>query len=388
MASGRIALATAAALLLALAPAVLAQPEGLKIGVVHGPLGDSSGVALAVSTVNGAMMAANDRGYKIALKNVEGGCGNVSEVVTDLVKTHKVAAIIGTFCSGALIAAGDTIAALKVPVITTFSGAKGVAQLGPYVHRTTIVGDAPQIALMKPAAQEYKKVAFIYDDQLISTDFYAVAIKVFEENGGTATISIQIKLDGTIDEYKAAVKEALDSKPDAVYVMTTSAFPDVAMTEILKAIRAEDPAFPILAGQNLNPGVVEAAKVTDADGTVTAPLIAGIWTSSDLPFPKADARYKEAFGINILPSLNGGNQGQTYDAVHAIITAALELGWKNATPGKLNAKMSSLSFSFKRYSGLKGKFDRNGDLIGDQALWVYGINGEMTPAPAPIGGRR
>ncbi|KAG2422391.1 hypothetical protein HXX76_016077 [Chlamydomonas incerta] len=345
------------------------------------PGNDTTIMAEAVSLINGAYMAVADRGYKVNLVTSGLGCDtdNIAKEVERLVKVEKVVAIIGPVCSGTTLAAAPTVNALKVPAISPTAGAIAVSAAGPYVYRTIATVASYVNSLMDYLVPKYTgRMAMVVDDGL-GADWAGLVDKYLAAHGGNVTFRGRFLAEnGTAAQVEDLVKQAMATKPGFAFFMATSAIAPELEVAFIRTARAEDPRFPLVMPNGLDAVTKAALQVAAANGTQSYPLIDGIYLAGDVPTPKANDRYRSMFGLRYMPTLDGGAQSNTYDAMSAIIRAAQAVGHDHLST--LNKALAAKDFTFPRYAGDIGRFDANGDLAAEQQVQAFsGASGEPVP---------
>ncbi|PNW87817.1 hypothetical protein CHLRE_01g003300v5 [Chlamydomonas reinhardtii] len=377
----------AAALLVALLAGshVAAQPRPIKVGVfTFDARDDPTTLAESVSFVEGSYMAIADRGYKVNTVTSPAGCDtdNIAKEVERLVKEEKVVAIIGPICSGAVLAAAPTINALKVPAITASGGALAISTAGPYIYRSIPNAKTYLFTLMNYLAPMFPTMAILYDDSILGLDFKNLATQYYTAKGGKVVSSVMFAGNSTTAHVEDLTKQAAAAKPSLLFYMATSAILPELEGAFIKAARAADPKLPIVMPNGFDVLTKQEFEVVGANGTKSYPALGGIYTSGDVIFPKANARYSSMFGIDTMPTLGGyGYYATAYDAMSAIITAAQESGYNKLK--NVNKMMSAKSFTFRRYNGMMGKFDENGDIIAEAQVQQFSaVTGDAEPIAA------
>ncbi|KAG2487042.1 hypothetical protein HYH03_014288 [Edaphochlamys debaryana] len=349
-------------------PTVLAQPSPLKVGMFTPfGLGPTFGPD-SVGQINGAYMAALDRGYKVELVTSPNGCdtGGIAAEIEKMIMEDKVSAIIGPVCSGTTLAAAETVNRLKIPTISALSGAIAVSQAGPYVYRTYVTPSGILGALMTEVASKYGTIATITDDSLQGMDWSKLGSELYTKAGGKVLAAVDfVTAEQTPDTIGAVVKRAMDSMPDAIAIFATDSLEPDMEAALIKAVRAANPAFPLVMASGVDAQTVEMLGMTDpATNTTSYEMVGGIMKAADKAYGKWDARFNSMFGLSfLLDSANNGQQAYAYDAMSAIIRAAQKSGHRKLKGSDLNKVLSSKSFEFERYGGGLTKFDANGDEI-------------------------
>ncbi|KAG2423131.1 hypothetical protein HXX76_015516 [Chlamydomonas incerta] len=380
----KTALVGVAALVALLAAShVAAQPRPVKVGVFTFDVkADPTTFAESVSIIDGAYMAIADRGYKVNPVTSSAGCDtdNIAKEIERMVKVEKVVAIIGPLCSGTTLAAAPTVNALKVPAITATSGAIAVSTAGPYVYRTLPTAQTYLSTLMAYLVPKYPTMSVLCDDSIIGKDFTTLATKYYTDKGGKVLSSAQFAGNSTAAQVEDLTKQGLAAKPSLFFYMATSAIAPELEGAFIKAARAVEPKLPLVMPNGFDVLTKQAFDVPGPNGTMSYPLLGGIYTSGDVIYPKANERYKSMFGIDSMPAFDGfGYYASAYDAMSAIIVGAQKAGYSKLK--NINKELSSKSFSFPRFNGMPGKFSPDGDIIADAQVQQYSA---ATGEPEPV----
>lgn len=220
-------LLTAATALFAAAVPVLAQ-AGQPILVGHyGSLtgseatfgkSTSAGIRLAIDEVNAAG-GIGGRPVKLVEYDDKGEAREAGIVVTRLVTSDKVVAVLGEVASGLSLAAAPVCQQNKVPMITPSSTNPKVTLVGDYIFRTCFIDPFQGMVGAKFAGETLKaKRAAILVEQ---SSAYSVGLgeefkKAFEKLGGTVTTT-QSYNKGEQD-FTSRLTTIRGGSPDVIYV--------------------------------------------------------------------------------------------------------------------------------------------------------------------------
>jgi branched-chain amino acid transport system substrate-binding protein len=228
----RVAIVGAAALGAASVAAVAqdAKNSGASGPIVIGHYGSLTGseATFGKSTSNGIRLAMKEfnaaggfNGRMVELKeyDTKGDAGEAKLAVERLVKSDKVAAVLGEVASKLSLAGAPVCQQAKIPMITPSSTNEKVTQVGDYIFRVCFIDQFQGFAGAKFASQNLKaRTAAILVDQ---AQAYAVGLaQEFKTNfvsmGGK--IATEQNYTGGTQDFTAQLTSIKSSKPDVIYI--------------------------------------------------------------------------------------------------------------------------------------------------------------------------
>jgi branched-chain amino acid transport system substrate-binding protein len=297
----------------------------------------SRGVKLAMDEINAA---GGINGRKVVLKEYDdkGDAKEAGSVVTRLVSSDKVVAVIGEVASGLSLAAAPVCQEYGVPMISPSSTNERVTMVGDKIFRVCFI-DGFQGYVGAKFAKENRnatKVAVLYDQAApYSAGLAAEFEKHFTSMGGKITTKEAYNA-GTQD-FGAQLNKIAATGPEMIYV--PGYYTDVANI----AIQAKKLGIkvPLLGGDGW-----DSAKLTQIAGESIEGSYYSNHASPDDPSPKIQgfiAKYKKVHGEtpDALAALG-------YDAAGILFDAIKRAG---TTEGAALAKASAET---KGYDGVTG----------------------------------
>ncbi len=200
--------------------------EPVKIGHLASLTGSEA--AFGTSADRGSRMAAEERnaaggilGRPIEIVTVDDQSKNqeVNNCMMKLIQQDKVVAVLGEIASSNTIAAAPSAMRNKIPLVSPGSTNPEVTKKGDYVFRICYTDEFQGKAI---AGFAYKRLAAkraaIITDQAAS---YSISLsKIVKENfeklGGAVAIEVSYKK--TDSDYNAQVNQALQAKPDVLFL--------------------------------------------------------------------------------------------------------------------------------------------------------------------------
>jgi branched-chain amino acid transport system substrate-binding protein len=178
----------------------------------------SNGIRLAIEEVNAA---GGIGGRKVSLKEYDtrGDAGEAKLAVERLVKSDRVAAVLGEVASKLSLAGGPVCQEAGVPMITPSSTNPRVTQVGDMVFRVCFIDPFQGLAGAKFAKDHLKaKSAAVLVDQ---AQAYAVGLaeefeKNFQKMGGK--IATRQTYTGGANDFTAQLTSIRSAKPDVIYI--------------------------------------------------------------------------------------------------------------------------------------------------------------------------
>ena len=181
-------------------------------------LSTHAGIELALEEANAAG-GINGKQIKIISYDDRGDTGEAGTVVTRLITSDKVVAILGEVASSLSLAAGRVAQQYGVPMISPASTNPAVTEIGPMVFRVCFIDPYQGSVCAKFMGNDLKatKAAVLYDQsQAYSTGLREAFVKAFTEQGGTI-VTEQSYGKGDQD-YSAQLTTIRDANPEAIFV--------------------------------------------------------------------------------------------------------------------------------------------------------------------------
>lgn len=211
-------------------PASMSASEQSEDAVLIGHYGSLTGseATFGQSTSNGIRLAIQEynakggfQGKKVVLKEYDtrGDAGEAKLAVERLVKSDKVAAVLGEVASKLSLAGGPVCQQAKIPMITPSSTNPRVTAIGDYIFRVCFIDPFQGLAGAKFAREHIKaKTAAVLVDQ---AQAYAVGLadeftKNFKAMGGT--IVTEQRYTGGAQDFTSQLTSIRSAKPDVIYV--------------------------------------------------------------------------------------------------------------------------------------------------------------------------
>ncbi len=271
----------------------------------------SRGVKLAIEEINAG---GGINGRKVVLKEYDdkGDAKEAGSVVTRLVSSDKVVAVIGEVASGLSLAAAPVCQEYGVPMISPSSTNERVTMAGDKIFRVCFI-DGFQGYVGAKFAKEMKsasKVAVLYDQAApYSTGLALEFEKHFKAMGGTITTK-QAYNAGTQD-FSAQLGTIRSTNPDIIYV--PGYYTDVANIAI--QARRLGMKAPLLGGDGW-----DSSKLAEIAGPAIEGSFYSNHASPDDPSPKIQgfiAKYKKVHNEtpDALAALGYDAAGVLFDAI-------------------------------------------------------------------------
>lgn len=218
----------------------------------------SKGINLAIKEFNAA---GGLNGKKIELKeyDTKGDAKEAGSVVTRLVTSDKVTAVLGEVASGLSLAGAPVCQEYGVPMISPSSTNPRVTKVGDMISRVCFIDDFQGSVCAKFAYEHKKatKVAMLYDQSApYSTGLADDFKKAFKEMGGTITTE-QTYTEGDPD-FNAQLGAIRATNPDIIFV--PGYYTDVANIAIQS--RKLGMTMPLLGGDGW-----DSTKLTEIGGS-------------------------------------------------------------------------------------------------------------------------
>jgi branched-chain amino acid transport system substrate-binding protein len=204
-----------------------AQSKGdIPIGVYVAQTGSEA--AFGTSTVEGEKLAADEinaaggvlgRKIKLIIEDDQGKAEEAASVVTKLITSNDVVALLGENSSNQSLAAAPIAQTNKVPMVSVSSTNPAVTQKGDYIFRVCFTDPYQGKALAAFVSNNLKlKSAAILVDR---KNDYSVGLaeffrKSFEASGGR--IAIEQSYSGGDTEFRPQLTTIKSSKPDILFI--------------------------------------------------------------------------------------------------------------------------------------------------------------------------
>jgi branched-chain amino acid transport system substrate-binding protein len=212
-----------ALLVFAFASPVSRAADPIKIGHLASLTGSEA--TFGQSADRGIAMAAEERKsvlnrpIEIVVVDDQSKSQEVNNCMTKLIQQDKVVAIVGEIASTNTIAAAPAAQRNKVPLVTPGSTNPEVTKKGDYIFRICYLDDFQGRAI---AGFAYKRLgvrkAAIITDQAnsYSLNLSKFVAEAFKNLGGEVAIDVSYKK--TDSDYNAQVNQALQAKPDVLFL--------------------------------------------------------------------------------------------------------------------------------------------------------------------------
>jgi len=266
-------------------------------------------------------------------------------VVTKLITSDKVVAIIGEVASSRTLAAAPVAQQNKIPMITPSSTNPKVTQVGDYIFRTCFIDPFQGLVMAKFATNtlKVKNVAILRD---IKNDYSVGLADVFVENYkkmGGAIVSDESYSEGDTD-FSAQLTAMKARKPEAIFV--PGYYTEVGL--IARQARKLGIAAPLMGGDGW-----DSPKLWEIGGEALNGSFFSNHTSVDDPDPtiqKFVTAYKARF--NEIPDSLGAN---AYDTALIVVDAIKRAG--STDPAKLRDALAQT----KNFPGIAGPISLDAD---------------------------
>ena len=229
---------TALAALSLVAPAVMAQADVFKIGLILPMTGQQATTGRQIEAAAKLYMAQN--GDMIAGKKVQlivkddTSIPDVTKrMAQELVVNEKVNVLAGMGITPSALATAAIATQSKTPLVVMAAATSSITQASPYVVRTSFTLPQASVALADWAPKNgIKKVVTLVSDYGPGID----AEKYFKErltfNGGQVTESLRVPLRNP--DFAPFLQKVRDLKPDALFVFVPSGAGTAVMKQFLE----------------------------------------------------------------------------------------------------------------------------------------------------------
>ncbi|MEN9467225.1 MAG: hypothetical protein RL081_1226 [Pseudomonadota bacterium] len=229
---------TALAALSLVAPAVMAQADVFKIGLILPMTGQQATTGRQIEAAAKLYMAQN--GDMIAGKKVQlivkddTSIPDVTKrMAQELVVNEKVNVLAGMGITPSALATAAIATQSKTPLVVMAAATSSITQASPYVVRTSFTLPQASVSLADWAPKNgIKKVVTLVSDYGPGID----AEKYFKErltfNGGQVTESLRVPLRNP--DFAPFLQKVRDLKPDALFVFVPSGAGTAVMKQFLE----------------------------------------------------------------------------------------------------------------------------------------------------------
>lgn len=224
--------------------------------ILIGEYGSLTGstATFGISTKNGIEMAVDEvnaaggllgRPVRIILEDDQGRPEEAQTVVTKLITSDRVVAILGEVASSRTLAAAPVAQANRIPMVTPSSTNPAVTEVGDYIFRVCFIDPFQGLVMAKFATSSLgmRNVAVLRD---IKNDYSVGLADVFIQNframGGTIT-SDESYSEGDTD-FSAQLTSIRATNPEAIFV--PGYYTDVGL--IARQARSLGMTVPLLGG--------------------------------------------------------------------------------------------------------------------------------------------
>jgi branched-chain amino acid transport system substrate-binding protein len=229
---------TALAALTLLAPAVMAQSDTFKIGLVLPMTGQQATTGRQIEAAAKLYMAQNGNmvgGKKVELiiKDDTSIPDVTKRLAQELVVNDKVNVLAGMGITPSALATASIATQSKTPLVVMAAATSSITEASPYIIRTSFTLPQASVALADWAPKNgIKKVVTLVSDYGPGMD----AEKFFKErltfNGGQVTESLRVPLRNP--DFAPFLQKVRDLKPDALFVFVPSGAGAAVMKQFLE----------------------------------------------------------------------------------------------------------------------------------------------------------
>jgi branched-chain amino acid transport system substrate-binding protein len=296
-----------------------------------------NGVDLAIDEINKAGGVLGKQ-IRIVVEDDQGRPEEAQTVVTKLITSDKVVAIIGEVASSRTLAAAPVAQQNQIPMVTPSSTNPKVTQIGDYIFRTCFIDPFQGLVMAKFATNtlKAKRLAVLRD---IKNDYSVGLADVFVENikkMGGQIVSDQSYSEGDTD-FSAQLTAMKETRPEAIFI--PGYYTEVGL--IARQARKLGLNVPLLGGDGW-----DSPKLWEIGGEALNGTYYSNHTSMDDPSPEIQkfvSDYKARFGE--APDSLGAN---AYDSAKIVVDAIKRAG--STDPVKLRDALAQT----KDFPGLAG----------------------------------
>ena len=270
--------------------------------IVIGEFGSLTGTTatFGISTRNGIDMAIAEvnagggvlgRQVRVIVEDDQGRPEEAQTVVTKLVTSDRVVAVLGEVASSRTLAAAPVAQQYGIPMITPSSTNPRVTEVGDYIFRVCFIDPFQGLVMARFAANSLgvQRVAILRD---IRNDYSVGLAAVFQENfrqlGGTI-VGDQSYSEGDTD-FSAQLTALAATNPDAIFI--PGYYTEVGL--IARQARQLGISVPLLGGDGW-----DSPRLTEIGGTALNNSYFSTHYSAEDPSPAIQAfvsSYREQYG--------------------------------------------------------------------------------------------
>ncbi len=184
-------------------------------------------------------------------------------VATSMVQGDKVSAILGP-SSGEIMAMVKLSERYQTPIISQFAGTVNLDSVGgKWLYRTVASDSSDGLAAAKWLGEQgAKNVVILVQNDESTVSAAKMMENTFSENGGT--VAATVKYNAGQPSYQTVVQQAIDAKPDAIFL---SGGQESGVTIMKELLDAGFPSDKVLASADMAvPAVIKAIGAAKADG--------------------------------------------------------------------------------------------------------------------------
>jgi branched-chain amino acid transport system substrate-binding protein len=208
------------------APAVRAQGESVKIGVILPMTGPQASTGRQIDAAIKLFLAqggsrAGGRTVEVIVKDDAGVPDTTRRLAQELVVNDKVAVLAGFGLTPCALAAAPIATQSKTPLVVMAAGTSSITEASPFVTRTSVT--LPQVAVGMAEWSNrngIKKVMTLvadYGPGIDAEKFYADRVTL---NGGSVLDKLRTPLRSP--DFAPVLQKVRDLKPDALFVFLPS----------------------------------------------------------------------------------------------------------------------------------------------------------------------
>ncbi len=289
-------------LLCALVLGACAGDQGGGDEIVIGEYGSLTGTTatFGISTRNGIDMAIAEvnatggvlgRQVRVIVEDDQGRPEEAQTVVTKLITSDRVVAVLGEVASSRTLAAAPVAQQYGIPMVTPSSTNPRVTEVGDYIFRVCFIDPFQGLVMARFAANTLgvRRVAVLRD---IRNDYSVGLAAVFTENftrlGGTI-VGDQSYSEGDTD-FSAQLTALAATRPEAIFI--PGYYTEVGL--IARQARQLGITVPLLGGDGW-----DSPRLTEIGGTALNNSYFSTHYSADDPSPAIQAfvtAYREQYG--------------------------------------------------------------------------------------------
>lgn len=329
------------------------------------------GVQLAVDQINadGGVKGVGGRKLKVTAVDDQSDPATARSGAIQLIKTDKVAAILGPYGTSACLSASAVTQQYKTPAVCSAASDAVTAQKFSYIFNMATIGTTYATSVfdflnaVKPAAA--KKIAVLYEDSAYGTGLNTAMEAAANKNDGDIAVSLSFKA-GTSDLSPLVTR----AKGSGALVIVVAAFtPDVINT--LRAVKTTGTEALVVSfsGGVINPAVTKLGSA--AEGVVGI----GAWNSAMANRPELQPfldKFKARYNTEASADAASG-----WTAAYELLAALNEA--KSVDPTAIRDGLRKITVSIGINPPYTADFDDTGLMINQRQsmLGAQLINGKF-----------